>query len=86
MFDEASKEWVPKWGYKGKNKGDQDEWLVEVPEKEWKKEEEANANARAGGSGGRSVRGLSRAERKEKIKLNEKQMRANEKRARRSGA
>jgi len=74
VYDEASGEWVPKWGYKGKNKDDDKQWLVEVDESKWKKEEEAAAK-------GGSIRGMSRAERKEKIKRNERKMRSNEKRA-----
>lgn len=33
VFDENSGEWVPKWGYKGKNKQIDDQWLVEVDDK-----------------------------------------------------
>ncbi|KAL5361607.1 ribosomal biogenesis regulatory protein [Aspergillus floccosus] len=74
VYDEEKGEWVPRWGYKGKNKSD-DDWLVEVNEKDWKKEEEAAAK-------GSSIRGMSRAERKERIKRNERKMRANERKAR----
>lgn len=31
VFDEEKGEWVPRWGYKGKNKELDDQWLVEVP-------------------------------------------------------
>lgn len=75
VYDEATGEWVPKWGYKGKNKADQEDWLVEVDEKDWKKEEDT----------GTSARGLSRGERKDRIRRNERKMRANEKKARRTG-
>ena len=37
VYDEATGEWVPRWGYKGKNKAEEEDWLVEVPETEWKK-------------------------------------------------
>ncbi|RHZ71003.1 hypothetical protein CDV55_105715 [Aspergillus turcosus] len=77
VYDEEKGEWVPRWGYKGKNKSD-DEWLVEVNEKDWKKEEDAAAK-------GSSIRGLSRAERKERIRRNERKMRSNERRSRKSG-
>ncbi|BFZ57841.1 Rhodanese-related sulfurtransferase [Savitreella phatthalungensis] len=30
VFDEESGEWVPSWGYKGKNKADENAWLVEM--------------------------------------------------------
>lgn len=68
---------MPKWGYKGKNKEADNQWLVEVDEKDWKKEEDAAAK-------GSSIRGLSRAERKEKIKRNERKMRANERRGKKN--
>ena len=31
VFDEERQEWVPRWGYQGKNKELEDQWLVEVP-------------------------------------------------------
>ncbi|OGE53415.1 hypothetical protein PENARI_c008G00298 [Penicillium arizonense] len=78
QYDEASGEWVPRWGYKGKNKDDENQWLVEVDEKKWKKEEDAAAK-------GGSIRGMSRTERKERIKRNERKMRSNEKRSNKGG-
>lgn len=33
VYDEASGEWVPKWGYKGANKKLDNQWLVEVEDK-----------------------------------------------------
>lgn len=78
VYDEASGEWVPRWGYKGKNKPEDDQWAVEVPEKEWKKEEDDAAK-------GGTIRGMNRAERKERIKRNERKMRANERRAKKGG-
>lgn len=66
VYDEATGEWVPKWGYKGANKGVEDDWLVEVDETK-----DVNANPR----------NLSRAERVERIKKNEKQQKKNEKNA-----
>lgn len=73
VYDEEKGEWVPRWGYKGKNKAMENEWLVEVPQKEWKNEGE-----------GKNIRTLSRQERKERIKRNERKMRANERRARKA--
>ena len=32
MYDEETGEWVPKWGYKGSNKKNENEWLVELPD------------------------------------------------------
>ncbi|PYI29092.1 putative ribosome biogenesis protein [Aspergillus indologenus CBS 114.80] len=77
VYDEEKGEWVPRWGYKGKNKNE-DDWLVEVNEKDWKKEEEAAAK-------GSSIRGISRAERKDRIRRNERKMRSNERKSRKSG-
>ena len=31
VFDEEKQDWVPKWGYKGKNKDVEEQWIVEVP-------------------------------------------------------
>ncbi|KAM0754979.1 RRS1-domain-containing protein [Meredithblackwellia eburnea MCA 4105] len=31
VFDEEKQDWVPRWGYKGKNKETEDQWIVEVP-------------------------------------------------------
>jgi regulator of ribosome biosynthesis len=31
IFDEEKQDWVPKWGYKGKNKEIENQWIVEVP-------------------------------------------------------
>lgn len=78
VYDEATGEWVPRWGYKGKNKPEDDQWAVEVPEKDWKKEEDAAAK-------GGSIRGMNRTERKERIKRNERKMRANDRRAKKGG-
>lgn len=74
VFDEATGEWVPKWGYKGKNKEGEGEWIVEVDEKREKE--------RALEGKGATVRGEGRRERLEKKKRNERKMRANERRAR----
>lgn len=31
VYDEATQQWVPRWGYGGKNKELENQWLVEVP-------------------------------------------------------
>lgn len=31
VFDEERQEWVPRWGFQGKNKDLENQWLVEVP-------------------------------------------------------
>ncbi|CCJ30572.1 unnamed protein product [Pneumocystis jirovecii] len=30
IYDENEKKWVPKWGYKGKNKNTENQWLIEI--------------------------------------------------------
>lgn len=70
VYDEEKGEWVPRWGYKGKNKDGEGDWIVEVDEKKQKtKTEDVDP------------RSLSREERKERIKKNERQMKKNEKRS-----
>lgn len=76
MYSETSGEWVPRWGYNGHNKAGEDGWLVEIPEKEWKKEIDE----------GKNVRTASRKERVERSRRNERKMRANERRSRKSGS
>lgn len=70
VYDEEKGEWVPKYGYKGKNRDGEEDWLVEVDEKK---------EARLGEAG--DVRKEKRAERKERVKRQERKMRANERRA-----
>lgn len=71
MYDEATGEWVPKWGYKGKNKEGEGDWIVEVDDKKRKDGEEQ--------------RGDGRRERKEKVRRNERLQRKNEKGQKRGG-
>jgi regulator of ribosome biosynthesis len=73
VYDEASGEWVPKWGYKGKNKEGDNDWLVEVDEKKERETGEAG-DARAEG----------RRERKERVRRNERKQRNNERKARKT--
>ena len=44
VFDEETGEWVPRWGYKGANKKDENEWLVELPNTPADKEEIAGGD------------------------------------------
>ncbi|EEP82870.1 conserved hypothetical protein [Uncinocarpus reesii 1704] len=74
VYDEEKGEWVPRWGYKGKNKAEDNQWLVEVDDKMWKKEQDMNSR-------GESIRNVGRKERVESIKRNERKMRANMRRA-----
>jgi regulator of ribosome biosynthesis len=74
VYDEATGDWVPRWGYKGKNKASDSEWLVEVDEKEWNKEEKMTSE-------GKTIRNEGRRERMEKLRRNDRKMRANQARA-----
>ncbi|GMM34995.1 Rrs1 protein [Saccharomycopsis crataegensis] len=66
MFDEEKGEWVNKWGYKGKNKELDDQWLVEVDEKHVGTDKELI-----------DPRSLARGERKKLIKKNLAQQKRN---------
>lgn len=66
VFDEEKQEWVPKWGYKGKNKDLDSQWLVEVQHKVKNTEQELI-----------DPRTLARADRKKLIKKNELQHKRN---------
>ena len=74
VYDEEKGDWVPKWGYKGRNKGNDGDWLVEVDEKKEKALKD-----------GETVRGQPRRERVENAKRNERKHRANERNARKNG-
>ena len=74
VYDEAKGDWVPKYGYKGKNKDGQDDWLVEVDEKKEREMKE-----------GETIRGTSRRERVERIRRNERKQRANDRQQRKKG-
>lgn len=76
-YDEAKGEWVPKWGYKGRNKEGEGEWIVEV---DGKRERDLEGEGE-----GRTVRGEGRRERVEKIRRNERKQRANERKGKRAG-
>jgi regulator of ribosome biosynthesis len=69
IFDEASGEWVPRYGYKGANKAGENDWLVEV---------DMDKEKRTGEAG--DARREKRAERMEKMKRQDRKMRANQKR------
>ncbi|CCC68154.1 hypothetical protein NCAS_0B00700 [Naumovozyma castellii] len=66
VYDEATGEWVPKWGYKGINKKLDDQWLVEVDDKVQGTADELI-----------DPRTLGRNERKQLIKKNERQQKRN---------
>ncbi|KAL8838409.1 MAG: hypothetical protein Q9176_005078 [Flavoplaca citrina] len=75
VYDEETQEWVPKWGYKGRNKDGEGDWIVEVDEKKEKQEVKGNEVG---------VGGVGRRERKEKVRRNERSQRANERRSRKN--
>ncbi|KIW26392.1 uncharacterized protein PV07_09491 [Cladophialophora immunda] len=82
VYDEESGEWVKKWGYQGRNKKAESEWLVELDDEAVRKEKSA---ADGGGEEGRTIRGEGRRERKERIKRQERRQRNNERRSRKGG-
>ncbi|KAI4719786.1 ribosomal biogenesis regulatory protein [Aureobasidium sp. EXF-10727] len=69
VYDQASGEWLPKYGYKGKNKDGENDWLVEVDDKKTRKDGSEH-----------DARKERREERVERVKRNERRMRANERR------
>merc|ERR1711939_531326 len=78
VYDEASGEWVKKWGYKGKNQREGDEWLVELDDKQVRKEKEGAAE-------GKTVRGEGKRERMEHVRRQQRKERNNERRGRTGG-
>ncbi|KAF2015886.1 ribosomal biogenesis regulatory protein [Aaosphaeria arxii CBS 175.79] len=74
VYDEEKGDWVPKWGYKGKNKDGENDWLVEVDEKKERETGEAHDS-----------RADSRRERKERVRRNERKQRANDRNSRKLG-
>ncbi|KAI9808304.1 MAG: hypothetical protein M1825_004761 [Sarcosagium campestre] len=78
VYDEATGDWVPKWGYKGANKKGEDDWLVEVDE-----EKERAREAKLGDGRG-NTRALPRRERLESVRRNERKMRANDRKSRKT--
>ncbi|KAL2123147.1 hypothetical protein VTJ04DRAFT_3602 [Mycothermus thermophilus] len=67
QYNEVTGEWERKWGYKGANKAEQDQPIIEVKAKD---EERRMAL-------GQSVRGDKRREIRERIKRNERRMKRN---------
>ncbi|KAG7853115.1 hypothetical protein KL941_000165 [Ogataea angusta] len=66
VYDEKTGKWVNNWGYKGKNKEVESDWLVELDDKNVGTENELI-----------DPRKLSRMERKKLVKKNELQMKRN---------
>lgn len=73
VFNEETGEWEKKWGYKGK-KGDgvQQDWLVELDDKQVSKER--------GLDDGKTIRNEGKRERMERLRRQERKERANSKR------
>lgn len=92
VYDDEKGEWVPKWGYKGKNKDGENDWLVEVDEKKENADRERKAAGKGPGAAAAALtdvpvgQTLKRQERKENIRKNERRMKHNEKRARKSAS
>ncbi|RVX72212.1 hypothetical protein B0A52_04416 [Exophiala mesophila] len=80
VYDEEKGEWVKKWGYKGKNKDAETQWLVELDDAAVQREKEGF------GGQGRTIRGESRRERKENIKRQERKQRNNDRKSRKGKA
>ncbi|KAH7364125.1 ribosomal biogenesis regulatory protein [Rhexocercosporidium sp. MPI-PUGE-AT-0058] len=74
VYDEATGEWVPKWGYKGANKAGENDWIVEVDEKKERERKE-----------GTTRQGDGRRERVERVKRGERLQRKNERKERIKG-
>lgn len=67
VYDEASGEWVNRWGYKGKNKDMDDQWLVEVDDQAKTTDDGEDIDPRK----------LNRMERKKLVKKNMLQQKRN---------
>ena len=78
VYDEESGEWVKKWGYKGANKKDENQWLVELDDEKINKENE-------GAGKGKNIRMEGRHERKDRIKRQDRKQRNNDRRVRKGG-
>lgn len=76
VYDEESGEWVKKWGYKGKNKAGEGDWLVELDDDTVKREKDGF------GGEGRTVRGEGRRERVDRIRRQDRRQRNNERKGR----
>lgn len=68
VFDEASGEWVKKWGYKGQNKQEENQWLVEIDDKKTSGGDSASADPRK----------LKRDDRRREIRKNLKRYQKNQ--------
>ncbi|QPG76873.1 hypothetical protein FOA43_004267 [Brettanomyces nanus] len=62
VYDEEKEEWVGRWGYKGKNKEVDNQWLVELDDTDKKGEDDNDDEI--------DPRKLSRMERKKLVKKN----------------
>ncbi|RMD43962.1 hypothetical protein DV735_g1162, partial [Chaetothyriales sp. CBS 134920] len=71
VYDEEKGDWVPRWGYKGRNMESGREWLVEVDDKK-KAVEDA----------GRNIRGEGHRERAERVRRQQRRERKNSARSR----
>lgn len=73
VFNEETGEWEKKWGYKGKKvDGVQQDWLVELDDKQARKE--------SGLDDGKTIRNEGKREKMERLRRQERKERANSKR------
>lgn len=79
VYDEKSGEWVKKWGYKGKNKGTDGDWLVELDDEKVKKEKNLTAES------GMTIRGEGKRERMERMRRQDRKERNNERHGKKGG-
>jgi regulator of ribosome biosynthesis len=79
VYDEESGEWVKKWGYKGKNKGTDGDWLVELDDEKVKKEKNLSAES------GMTIRGEGKRERMERMRRQDRKQRNNERHGKKGG-
>lgn len=73
VYNEETGKWEKKWGYKGKKEGGvQDDWLVELDDKQTRKEKSLDD--------GKTIRNESKRERMEKMRRQDRRERSNAKR------
>ncbi|KAK5100770.1 hypothetical protein LTR24_000916 [Lithohypha guttulata] len=77
VYNEETGEWERKWGYKGKKDGVQGDWLVELDDKQVRKEK--------GLDDGKTIRNEGKREKMERVRRQERKERSNTKRQGKKG-
>lgn len=72
VFNEETGKWEKKWGYKGKREGVQEDWLVELDDKQVRQEK--------GLDEGHTIRNEGKREKMERIRRQQRKERNNAKR------